>query len=103
VDSYFDGIYGAQDNYKSFSKKMVIDRIIAEHSLHGEELLGFGDGYVEIENVKSAGGFACGVAADELKRRGVDQWKRKRLKGSGADMIIPDFTGTAALMKYLFP
>jgi phosphoglycolate phosphatase-like HAD superfamily hydrolase len=100
---YFAGIYGAQDDYRSFSKKMVIDRIIAEHSLRGEELIGFGDGYVEIENVKGVKGFACGVAADELRRCGVDEWKRERLKRSGADIIIPDYTGTPQLMDYLFP
>jgi phosphoglycolate phosphatase-like HAD superfamily hydrolase len=102
VDRYFAGIYGAQDDYKSFSKKMVIERIIRENKLHGRDLLGFGDGYVEIENVKGAGGFACGVATDEVRRRGVDQWKRNRLKGSGADIIIPDFTGTRKLIDYLF-
>jgi phosphoglycolate phosphatase-like HAD superfamily hydrolase len=103
VDGYFAGIYGAQDDYKSFSKKMVIDRIIREHNLQGEELLGFGDGYVEIENVKEAGGFACGVATDEIKRSGVDQWKRNRLKSSGADLIIPDFSEAETLVRYLFP
>jgi phosphoglycolate phosphatase-like HAD superfamily hydrolase len=102
VDGYFAGIYGAQDDYRSFSKKMVIDRIIAENKLPGEALLGFGDGYVEIENVKAVGGFACGVAADEARRRGVDQWKRDRLKRSGADIIIPDYTDTPRLMEYLF-
>ena len=102
VDSFFAGIYGARDDYKSFSKKMVIDRIIAENKLSGNELVGFGDGYVEIENVKSAGGFACGVATDEIRRCGVDQWKRNRLKESGADIIIPDFTETPRLMAYLF-
>jgi phosphoglycolate phosphatase-like HAD superfamily hydrolase len=103
VENYFAGIYGAQDDYKNFSKKMIIDRIIRENNLHGEELLGFGDGYVEIENIKGAGGFACGVATDEVKRRGVDEWKQKRLKNSGADIIIPDFTDTPHLMDYLFP
>ena len=102
VDRYFAGIYGAQDDYKAFSKKMVIDRIIKENDLHGRELLGFGDGYVEIENVKKAGGFACGVATDEVRRQGMDEWKRNRLIGSGADIIIPDFTGTPELMVYLF-
>ncbi|MDR2815249.1 MAG: HAD hydrolase-like protein [Proteiniphilum sp.] len=102
VTGYFAGVYGAQDDYKTFSKKMVIDRIIRENKLHGKELVGFGDGYVEIENVKSAGGFACGVATDEVKRRGVDQWKRERLKRSGADIIIPDFTKTGKLVRYLF-
>jgi phosphoglycolate phosphatase-like HAD superfamily hydrolase len=102
VSGYFAGVYGAQDDYKTFSKKMVIDRIIRENKLHGKELVGFGDGYVEIENVKSVGGFACGVATDEVKRRGVDQWKRERLKRSGADIIIPDFTEAGKLVQYLF-
>ena len=103
VNRYFAGIYGAQDDYKTFSKKMVIERIIRENNLHGSELLGFGDGYVEIENVKSAGGFACGVATDEVNRKGIDEWKRNRLTISGADIIIPDFTDTPKLMAYLFP
>ena len=102
VTKYFSGIYGAQDDYKNFSKKMVIERIIRENNLCGNELLGFGDGYVEIENVKGAGGFACGVATDEVKRCGVDQWKRNRLKGSGADIIIPDFSEAEKLLHYLF-
>jgi phosphoglycolate phosphatase-like HAD superfamily hydrolase len=103
VTPYFAGIYGAQDDYRSFSKKMVIDRIIGEHGLRGEELIGFGDGYVEIENLKGVQGFACGVATDESRRCGVDQWKRERLKRSGADIIIPDYTDTPQLMDYLFP
>jgi len=102
VDHYFAGIYGAKDDYKSFSKKMLIDRVIRENNLHGRELLGFGDGYVEIENVKGVGGFACGLATDEVLRRGIDEWKRNRLKASGADIIIPDFTETPKLMAYLF-
>ena len=102
VDKYFAGIYGAQDDYRNFSKKVVIERIIRENNLHGRELLGFGDGYVEIENIKSAKGFACGVATDEVKRYGIDEWKRNRLKNSGADIIIPDFTGTPELISYLF-
>ena len=103
VNRYFAGIYGAQDDYKSFSKKMIINRIIKENDLHGHELLGFGDGYVEIENVKGAGGFACGVATDEIKRYGIDEWKRNRLISSGADIIIPDFSDTRKIMEYLFP
>ena len=102
VDHFFDGIYGARDDYKSFSKKIVIDRVKAENKLSGAELLGFGDGYVEIENIKNAGGFACGLATDEVNRCGIDEWKRNRLKNSGADIIIPDFSETDRLMSYLF-
>ena len=47
---FFKGhVYGAQQDYKTFSKKMVIGKLIADNRLAGEELLGFGDGYVEIE------------------------------------------------------
>jgi phosphoglycolate phosphatase-like HAD superfamily hydrolase len=102
ITPYFAGIYGAQDDYINFSKKKVIERIIREHQLRGNELIGFGDGYVEIENIKGVGGFACGVATDEVRRSGIDQWKRNRLKSSGADIIIPDFTETGKLKAYLF-
>ena len=103
VTPYFERrIYGAQRAYRTFSKKMVIDRIMQENRLHGPELLGFGDGYVEIENVKSVGGLAVGVASDESRRCGIDAWKRERLIRAGADAIIPDFSDLAAIESYLF-
>ena len=50
---YFgEHIYGALDDYQNFSKQMIIERILREDGLHGEELLGFGDGFVEIEEVQ---------------------------------------------------
>ena len=103
VTHYFEGrIYGAQRAYQTFSKKMVIDRIMREYNLHGRELLGFGDGYVEIENVKSVGGLAIGVATNESERSGIDAWKRERLIRAGADAIIPDYSNLAAIENYLF-
>lgn len=97
-------VYGAQRDYQSFSKKMIVDRIIRENNLKGCELVGFGDGFVEIENVKEAGGFAVGVATDEKNHDGrVDEWKRERLIRAGADIIIPDFSDVPALIAYLFP
>jgi len=66
-----DRIYGALDDYQNFSKKIVIERIIGDNDLHGQELLGFGDGFVEIEEIKRAGGVAVAVASDELHRRGI--------------------------------
>lgn len=100
---YFSGIYGAQDNYKSFSKRMVIQRIIHENNLQGPELIAFGDGYVEIEDTKAVGGIAVGMATDEANRSGVDAWKRDRLIASGADIIMPDFTYFSNLWHYLMP
>src|SRR5439155_3283585 len=77
---YFgEHVYGALDDYRSFSKKMIIDKILRDNGLQGEELLGFGDGFVEIEEVKHAGGVAVAVASDEAARRGVNAWKRERL------------------------
>lgn len=102
VTSYFAGIYGALDDYRSYSKKMVIERIVEENRLSGEELVAFGDGFVEIENVEAVGGIAVGVASDEATRRGIDEWKRDRLIQAGADVIIPDFREHEELIEYLF-
>ncbi len=76
--------------------------IIAEHDLHGPELVGFGDGYVEIQNVADVGGIAVGAATDEERREGIDEWKRNRLIVAGADVIIPDFREHERLLAWLF-
>ncbi len=103
VDRYFEGgVYGALDDYKSFSKAILIQRIIARSECRGEELLGFGDGYVEIENVKQVGGLAVGVATAEPECLAVDAWKRNRLAGVGADYIIPNFLCHDELVAALF-
>lgn len=103
VDKYFGKhIYGAQREYKTFSKKMVIERILRENQLSGEKLLGFGDGYVEIENVCEVGGYAVGVASNESARCGIDEWKRERLINAGAHIIIPDYRDIKTLEAQLF-
>jgi phosphoglycolate phosphatase len=104
LTAYFgDRVYGAIDDYKKYSKQMVIERILRENKVEGSALLGFGDGYVEIQNIKSAGGVAVAVASDEAGRSGrPDAWKRDRLIGVGADIVIPDFREKDALLAYLF-
>src|SRR5262249_16951130 len=94
-------IYGALDDYKQFSKKMVIERILRENRIQGSQLLSFGDGYVEIENTKEVGGLAVAVASDEAHNGSgdFDQWKYKRLLGVGADVVIPDFRDAEPLMN----
>jgi phosphoglycolate phosphatase-like HAD superfamily hydrolase len=96
-------IYGALDNYKDFSKKMVIERILNENHIPGEQLLSFGDGYVEIQNTKEVGGLAVAVASDEARNGSgeFDEWKRQRLLGVGADVIIPDFRDASTLLQHL--
>jgi phosphoglycolate phosphatase len=98
-----DNIHGALDDYQNFSKKMVIERIIREHGLRNHELLGFGDGYVEIEAVKQAGGVAIAVASDEVHRKGINAWKRQRLIRAGADIVIPEYSRAERLLEFLFP
>ena len=104
VARYFEGrVYGALDDYRSFSKKILLERLIATSEFAGTEVLGFGDGYVEIENIKEVGGVAVGVATAEPECRTVDPWKRRRLAGVGADFIIPNFLCRDELLAALFP
>lgn len=95
-------VYGALDDYQNFSKKLVVEKILRDHGLHGEELLGFGDGFVEIEEIKRVGGVAVAVASDEVTRRGVNEWKRRRLIEAGADIVIPEYRAQERLLRYLF-
>jgi phosphoglycolate phosphatase-like HAD superfamily hydrolase len=103
VDRYFDGVYGALDDYKSFSKKILIEKLIRESEFAGEEFLGFGDGFVEIQNVKEVGGVAVGVATDEPYCVEMNPVKRKRLMEVGADWIVPNFNAHSELLSALFP
>lgn len=97
-------IYGAQDNYQNFSKKMVIERILRENNIPGDRLLAFGDGYVEIQNTKEVGGLAIAVASDEANNGSgkVDEWKRQRLLGVGADIVVPDYRDAEPLLTRIF-
>lgn len=94
-------IYGAIDDYKNYSKKMVIDRILNDNRIDGTALLAIGDGYVEIQNTKEVGGVAIAVASDEANNGSgnIDQWKRQRLLSVGADIVIPDYRDAVEVIK----
>jgi phosphoglycolate phosphatase-like HAD superfamily hydrolase len=103
LTTYFgEHIYGALDEYKNFSKRLIIERILHHHHLRGDELLGFGDGFVEIEEIKRAGGVAVAVASEEVKRSGINNWKRDRLVRAGADIVIPEYREHERLLQFLF-
>ena len=104
LDAFFGPrVYGAVEDYRSFSKAMVIERILCDNRIAGEELLGFGDGYVEVQNIKAVGGIAVAVASDEAGRSGrPDPWKRDRLIGVGADLVVPDYRDWQPLNAYLW-
>lgn len=92
VSGYFgERIFGARDQYHTFSKAMVVQHILKVEGITGTKLIGFGDGTVEIEDVKAVGGTAIGVAFNEASGEGIDLRKRDRLIKAGADFIIPDF------------
>ena len=59
---------------------------------------------MEIQNIKAVGGTAVAVASDEAGRSGKpDAWKRDRLIGVGADLVIPRLPRLAGpLVAYLF-
>jgi phosphoglycolate phosphatase-like HAD superfamily hydrolase len=103
LDKYFGKhIYGAHDAMTDCSKEAVIKDIIDRNNLTGEELLSFGDGYVEIELVSDVGGYSVGAATDEVRRKGINPVKRERLLEGGADLIIPDFAEPQELIAFLF-
>ena len=99
----FDGeIHGSVGDIEKYSKKIVIDKIIADNNLNGEELVVFGDGPVEIKECVKFDGIAIGVASDEIRRYDLNPEKRSRLIRSGAHFIIPDFSQPEKLLNILF-
>jgi phosphoglycolate phosphatase len=92
LDHFFlPHIYGALDEYKNFSKALIVQQMIRDTGVGGDQLLGFGDGFVEIQEIKRVGGVAVGVASNEETRVGVNAWKRTRLIEAGADIITGDY------------
>lgn len=104
LEKYFgNNIFGALDEHaQQCSKELVIKRLLDENNIKGEELLAFGDGFVEIELVKNVGGYAIAVATDEKTQCGVNEDKRTRLLKAGADAVIPDFYDTQSLINHIF-
>lgn len=104
ITKYFeDRIYGALDQTEAYTKERIIEKILDENNLRGNELLVAGDGPVEIRNAKSRDAIALGVATDEVRRNGLNPRKVKRLIDAGADLIVPDFTMCEEIMAFLFP
>jgi phosphoglycolate phosphatase len=101
---YFDGrIFGSTPDSARFSKRAVLDKILAEEKLRGENLLCFGDGPVEILHTRELGGLAVAVASDEDQNGSgrMDPMKRAQLIDAGANVVIPDYRDAAALMDAL--
>ena len=101
-DHLFEGrIFGALRQYKNFSKRMVIERIISEHQLEGPELIVVGDGYVEIRDGRRAGAVTFGVPTRENNRYHMNSGKRERLREAGAHFLAPGLEEGLALLDFL--
>lgn len=101
ADFFGEHIYGAKDDTEAFTKERIIQRILEDNHLRGEELLVVGDGPVEIRHARARDAVALGVAADEVRRQGLAPRKRERLIEAGADLIITDFLHHEQLLSYL--
>ena len=89
IADLFDGIYGSAPGRKT---KLELLQWLVSTGLSPVEILTFGDGQVEIEDAKSIGGIAVGVATDEESGcLEVDPKKRAWLIAAGADYIIPNY------------
>jgi phosphoglycolate phosphatase-like HAD superfamily hydrolase len=103
IARYFDGgVYGSPGDDSDFSKRGLVDQVVAKGEATGPEMIGFGDGHVELEAVKDVGGVAVGLATLEPACDRIDEWKRQRLIQSGADYIIPNFLCWNELQEQLF-
>ena len=92
VSRYFDGgVYGALDDYRKLLERHPDSADSVDARVRGTNFWSSADGYVEIEKVKQVGGVAVGVASAEPECQTVDEWKRQRLIGVGADYIVPNF------------
>ena len=56
---------------------------------------------MEIRETHKRGGFAVGIASDEVRRFGCNPAKRGRLIRAGADMLIPDYSQLPRLLSAL--
>lgn len=95
------GIYGALDASEANAKEKIIQRILDEHHLAGDQLAVFGDGPVEIIEARARGALAIGIASDEVARSGWNDHKIERLRRAGADLLVPDFAHAAELAELL--
>lgn len=95
------GIYGALDASEANAKDRIIQRILTDHRLVGDELLVAGDGPVEMIEARSCGAVAMGVPSDEVARLGWNETKVPRLATTGADFLTADYLHATELIDLL--
>jgi rfaE bifunctional protein kinase chain/domain len=101
ADLFDGGIHGSVGDVSNDAKKVVIDRILKDVGGATHHLVTFGDGPVEMRETVKRGGYAVGIASDEVRRFGMNFKKRTRLVRSGAKALVPDFSQRSLLWKFL--
>jgi phosphoglycolate phosphatase-like HAD superfamily hydrolase len=94
-------VFGSVPPPGVFSKAAVIQQMLQEHNLAGSQIIGIGDGFVEIAAIAKAGGLAIGVASNEESREGIDPEKRRWLIEAGAHIIIGDYRHSDELLQLI--
>jgi phosphoglycolate phosphatase len=102
LSPFGEHVYAPAGGDPSFSKGQVVAGIISSLGIRGEELLGFGDGTVEAQEVKRVGGTFIGVASAEPGQTGINMDKRTRLAAAGADIVVPDYAQQEPLLNWIF-
>ena len=95
------GVFGAVGDLRIEAKRDVLARIVRASGKSGDSIAVFGDGPVEMREARRHGAYAVGVASDEVRRHGLNLHKRARLIRAGADLIIPDYGQSDALLARL--
>lgn len=101
AEFFGEQIYGSVGDVTVEAKRVVLERIIREHDLRGENVVTFGDGPVEMRETRKRGGLAVGLCSDETRRFGVNPAKRARLIRGGANLLVPDFSTLDTLLRVL--
>lgn len=104
IEAFFEGrIFGSPPDPVGYTKRSVFERILKEEGIAGDQLLGVGDGPVEIADAKALGGITIAVCTDEeVNGSGIlDPFKYKQLIEAGADIAIPDFIHAITLLSPL--
>ena len=102
AELFTGGIWGARNDYKSFSKAKAIQLVIEKNQLKANEIMIIGDGVVEIENMRAAGGLAIGVYTEEGNSYDMNKLKKERLIEAGAHLVMPNFDNYKELVDFLF-
>ena len=97
---YFgEHVYGALDDYRNFSKKMIIEKILGI-TICTAKPAGLWRWLRRNRGDTPRGGVAVAVASDETNRRGINSWKRERLI-CWRDIVIGDYRQQEELLSYL--